>query len=49
MAEKAALYFDAGAREVWLCEPDGTMRFHAPSGPLERSVLCPGFPVRIDG
>jgi len=48
MADKMALYFDAGADEVWLCEADGGMRFHAPSGPLERSALCPGFPEVID-
>ena len=49
MAEKAALYFDAGADEVWLCEPDGTMRFHTPAGPVERSSLCPDFPASIPG
>ncbi len=47
MDEKSALYFDAGADEVWLCETDGRMLFHAPVGPLERSALCPDFPALI--
>lgn len=49
MAEKTALYFDAGADEVWLCETDGSMRFHTPAGPIARSALCPDFPDRIPG
>jgi Uma2 family endonuclease len=28
MAEKRALYFEAGAAEVWLCGLDGSMTFH---------------------
>lgn len=48
MNEKMALYFDAGADEVWFCETSGAMRFHALSGLLERSVLCPEFPAVID-
>ena len=47
MAKKSALHFDAGADEVWLCETDGTMRFHTPAGPIEHSALCPDFPSRI--
>ncbi len=49
MAEKMALYFDVGADEVWLCETDGTMRFHTPAGPIEHSALCPDFPASIPG
>ena len=49
MAEKMALYFDVGADEVWLCETDGTMRFHAPTGPIASSALCPNFPASIPG
>ena len=48
MNEKMALYFDAGADEVWFCETNGDMRFHSPSGPLECSVFCPEFPAVID-
>ena len=46
--QKRRLYFEAGAREVWLCGLKGEMEFHAPSGPLEHSVLCPVFPARIE-
>ena len=48
MEEKMALYFDAGAEEVWFCGEDGAMRFHAPEGPLDRSRLCPDFPIAIE-
>lgn len=48
MEEKAALYFDAGATEVWLCEEDGSMRYFGPQGPLENSLLCPDFPAMIE-
>jgi Uma2 family endonuclease len=43
--EKTALYFDAGAREVWVCGTFGAMSFFAPGGvELDRSGLCPKFP-----
>ena len=44
--EKIALYFEAGAREVWICERDGTLEFHFASPPeiRESSELCPQFP-----
>lgn len=48
MDEKMALYFDAGATEVWLCQEDGAMRFHGPEGVLPASVLCPDFPAVIE-
>lgn len=47
MNEKMALYFDAGATEVWFCSEDGTMRFHDSAGSLERSILSPDFPLLI--
>jgi Uma2 family endonuclease len=47
--EKRALYFDAGATEVWLCNLDGSMSFFV--GPADHqsstSALCPAFPGRI--
>lgn len=48
--EKAALYFDAGAREVWLCAESGAMTFLGP-GPgqwLRVSEICPQFPKQIE-
>jgi Uma2 family endonuclease len=47
--EKAALYFDAGAREVWLCAASGAMRFLGPAAvALAASRLCPEFPNQIE-
>lgn len=48
MQDKMALYFDAGATEVWLCNDDGTLRFF--SGPgisMKSSALLPRFPSSI--
>ena len=44
--EKARLYFDAGAHEVWLCAADGGMSFLGPTG-IQWSRLCPEFPKQI--
>jgi Uma2 family endonuclease len=46
--EKRALYFDAGAAEVWVCNLDGSIAFFV--GPHHQpftSVICHGFPARI--
>src|SRR6516225_9536868 len=45
---KCALYFAAGAREVWICDRDNQIRFFLPQGQVERSTLCPKFPRRIE-
>ncbi|MBI5768659.1 MAG: Uma2 family endonuclease [Verrucomicrobia bacterium] len=49
MREKTALYFDAGAREVWHCSQTGTMTFFSAgqSQPLPASKLCPDFPALV--
>lgn len=46
-AEKRALYFEAGAQEVWFCDLMGNMEFFDPAGPLERSAMCPEFPAEV--
>lgn len=48
--EKLALYFDAGAREVWLCDAAGAMQFVAcpPGGVLAASEVCPSFPRQVE-
>ena len=46
--EKKQLYFDAGAKEVWLCAEDGALSFFLPGAPSPASLLCPDFPTRID-
>ena len=40
---KKALYFEAGAREVWLCDKFGNMSFFTPAGQAATSPMCPGF------
>jgi Uma2 family endonuclease len=48
IAEKRALFFDAGAAEVWICNLDGSITFFAPPDHrLDHSLLCPDFPNRI--
>jgi Uma2 family endonuclease len=50
MNDKAALYFSAGAQEVWWCQEDGTMRFFTGVGiEVGASGICPGFPKKIAG
>ena len=48
MTAKIALYFESGAREVWICGLKGEMEFYGPAGLLERSALCPEFPDKIE-
>lgn len=48
MNEKRALYFEAGAEEVWLCDDDGRMRFFGPEGPLDASKRAPDFTAQVD-
>ena len=50
ISEKMALYFDAGAREVWICGLAGNIEFYtsADSAPQRASALCPQFPARVD-
>jgi Uma2 family endonuclease len=47
--EKTALYFDAGAKEVWVCSRSGAMRFYdsAKSRLMKSSRLCPAFPKQV--
>jgi Uma2 family endonuclease len=47
MEEKRALYFATGAKEVWICERDGRLRFFDSSGEIAHSHLIPEFPKVI--
>jgi Uma2 family endonuclease len=49
IAEKVALYFDAGAIEVWICDGSAQMSFfHKANAPAaKKSKLCPAFPKAI--
>ena len=49
--EKKALYFQAGAEEVWICDLEGAMRFHLKASPdmaTNASELCLDFPRAIE-
>lgn len=51
IAHKKALYFEAGASEVWLCAQGGAMQFFlagAPEKAVARSARCPDFPTQIE-
>jgi Uma2 family endonuclease len=47
--EKMALYFLAGAKEVWMCSRNGTMSFftHGSAAAMKSSPLCLPFPKQI--
>lgn len=49
LTEKKALYFAAGADEVWFCDRDGRMQFFRKDAPEMpgTSALCPAFPERL--
>ena len=48
MDRKKRLYFEKGAREVWFCDKEGSIRFFNPKGELKRSELFKDFPEHID-
>jgi hypothetical protein len=47
--EKVALYFEAGAREVWVYGLDGKLNFHIGSAGnrCAAPALCPQSPVAV--
>ena len=47
MEEKTRIFLAAGAREVWICEVDGRMRFFDAAGERSASALAPGFPATV--
>lgn len=48
MADKRQLYFEAGAKEVWMCDEQGEMSFFNAQHPLIHSECVPDFPLQID-
>lgn len=48
MEQKKELYFARGAREFWICEESGVMRFYSNHAQLESSHLVAGFPARVE-
>ncbi len=47
MEEKRTLYFESGAKEVWLCL-NGKMSFYNVHGRTEKSTIAPDFPHYIE-
>ena len=47
LIEKRMLYFEQGAKEVWICEEAGSMLFYRADGKLVNSILCPSFSKNI--
>ena len=47
MEEKCALYLKAGAKEFWVCDELGRMKFFDARGPMKVSRLCPKFPAQL--
>ena len=49
IAEKTALYFAAGATEVWICDQEGGMTFFVDKASPGAAVsgFCPGFPAVV--
>lgn len=45
---KKALYLEAGAKEVWICGERGEIEFYNTAGKLEKSMIVPSFPRRIE-
>jgi len=46
--EKRALYLEAGAEEVWICDEEGRLTFYDEDGELKASSRVPSVPERID-
>ena len=47
MTDKAALYFTHGAREVWILDGSGQMRFYDAQGARADSAILPDFPADL--
>lgn len=48
MNEKKKLYFERGAREVWLCYENGKLEFYNQKKEIEQSTLFQNFPKQIE-
>lgn len=48
MQEKKVLYFSCGAKEFWLCNEKGDIRFFDRNGSISQSLLVPQFPRHIN-
>lgn len=48
MEEKTHLYPEEGAKEVWICDEDGGIRFFGAEGERSGSALAPDVPAAIE-
>jgi len=48
MAKKRALYFEAGAEEVWICDEEGRISFYNEKGEIDASSRVSSFPRQLD-
>jgi len=48
MTEKRQLYFESGAKEVWVCDENGVLSFFNAEGQLDCSLLVPEFPEKLE-
>lgn len=48
MEEKKRLYFDQGAKEVWICNEQGELQFFNDHHSLKQSYEVPEFPQYIE-
>jgi len=48
LMNKKELYFQKGAKEVWLCAEDGSMSFYSVTGKITQSLQCPSFPKTVE-
>ncbi len=46
--EKTSLYLSKGAKEVWVCEESGLIKFYTCRGEAEKSLLFPDMPDSMD-
>ena len=47
LAEKRKLYFEQGAKEVWICDSFGNIEFYNLHGSIPQSTLASSFPEKI--
>ena len=48
MKEKRRLYFERGAKEVWICDEYGNISFYNSKRKLAKSVMFKDFPNKIE-
>ena len=48
MKSKRNLYFEKGAKEVWICDENGNLEFYAENARLGKSDFFPEFPNKIN-